>query len=191
MGLPVFGYPNYIVYENGMIYSTLSNKYLKPSKNKKGYMTVELFNDSGSKRLLVHRIVATAFIENPYGLPQVNHIDEDKGNNNVSNLEWCTAKYNMNYGNGAKTRHSKIDYSKPSYKENAIKNGKVVSIPVLQIDKYGNVINRFGSIKEATDSLGVKQSHISECCKGKRKTSWGFSWKYERSDDLSVYQYWF
>ena len=189
MAIPVVGYEDYLIYPDGKVFSTKSNKFLKPNITPQGYKSVELFNNNGSKRLLIHRLVAQAFIPNSENLPQVNHKDENPSNNSMDNLEWCTAKYNMNYGNGAKTRHSKIDYSKPSYKENAIKNGKVVSIPVLQIDKYGNVINRFGSIKEATDSLGVKQSHISECCKGKRKTSYGFSWKYERSDDLSVYQY--
>ena len=105
MGLPVLDYPNYTVCEDGRIYSLLSNKYLKQSKNNSGYMTVELFNKNGSKRLLVHRVVAMAYIPNPFGFPQVNHKDENKLNNCVENLEWCTAKYNMNYGNGAKTRH--------------------------------------------------------------------------------------
>lgn len=65
------------------------------------------------------------------------------------------------------------------------KNGKKASVPVLQISLAGNVINRFESIKDAERYLGLKNSHISECCMGKRKTSNGFHWKYERGSDLS------
>lgn len=189
MATPILNYPNYTVNEKGKIYSIKSNKFIKPSITKNGYMSVELFNENGSKRMLAHRIVAMAYIPNPNDYPQVNHIDENPSNNNVENLEWCTAKYNMNYGNGARTRHLKIDYSKPCYRENAIKNGKNASVPVLQISLDGNVINRFESIKDAERYLEIKNSHICDCCKGRRKTSNGFLWKYERSDDLSQYQY--
>lgn len=189
MAIPVYDYPNYLVDKAGRIYSIKSKKFIKPSITKYGYMSVELFNKNGSKRFLVHRLVAQAFIPNPNNYPQVNHIDENQSNNAVTNLEWCTAKYNMNYGNGAKTRHLKIDYTKPIFKEIARKNGKKVSIPVLQIDKTGNVINRFNSIKDAERNLGITNSHICECCKGKRKTSNGFVWKYERGNDLSLFQY--
>lgn len=72
----------------------LKEKILRPHNTKKGYLTVQLRN----KRFTVHRLVAQAFIPNPDNLPQVNHKDEDKTNNNVTNLEWCTAKYNSNYG---------------------------------------------------------------------------------------------
>ena len=95
----------------------------------------------------------------------------------------------MNYGNGAKTRHLKIDYSKPIFKDIAIKNGMKVCTPVLQINSSGEIMNRFSSIKEAERYLRVKKSHICECCKGKRKTSNGFAWRYERNDDLSDCQY--
>lgn len=116
MAIPVQGYPDYLIGEDGRIWSKKTHKYLKPAYTKTGYASVELFNSSGSKRLLIHRLVARAFIPNPLNLPQVNHIDEDPRNNSVDNLEWCTAKYNMNYGNGAKTRHVNINYSKPIYK---------------------------------------------------------------------------
>lgn len=189
MATPVDGFPRYLVDEIGNVYSTISNKYIKTSITRGGYKTVELFNENGSKRMLVHRLVAKAFIPNPNNYPQVNHIDENPSNNCVDNLEWCTSKYNMNYGNGAKTRHQRIDYSKPIYRENAIKNGKVASIPVVQIDLSGNVLNKFESIRDAERYLGVKQSHICHCCKGQRKTSNGFVWKYERGNDLSQLQY--
>ena len=72
----------------------IKEKILKPHNTKKGYLTVQFSN----KIFKVHRLVAEAFIPNPDNLPMVNHKDEDKTNNNVDNLEWCTAKYNSNYG---------------------------------------------------------------------------------------------
>lgn len=188
---PIKDYEDYLVNENGQVFSKKSNRFLKPLKQT--YLTVELFNDKGSKRFLVHRLVAQTFIPNPDNLPQVNHKDENKHNNNVGNLEWCTAKYNMNYGEGAKTRHTIIDYSKSIYKENAIKNGRKVSRPVLQFTKDGEFIARYNSAKEAHRETGANHSHILECCAGKRyKTVNGFIWKYdncERRSDLLVSLY--
>lgn len=186
MGIPVPNYEDYLVYPDGTIFSLKTNKIMKHNTTKRGYKTVELFNKHGSKRLCVHRLVAQAYIPNPDNLPQVNHKDEDPSNNNVGNLEWCTAKYNMNYGNGAKTRHLKIDYSTPERKTLAIKNGKMACKPVLQYTLQGEFVRKHESIKMARLYLGVKNSHISECCKGKRKTSDGYMWKYERGDDISA-----
>lgn len=189
MGVPVKDYEDYIIFEDGMIFSYKTNKFLKFNANKAGYLSVELFNNNGSKRLLVHRLVAEAFIPNPNNYPQVNHIDECVNNNSVTNLEWCTAKYNMNYGNGALTRHSKIDYSKPYYRDNAIKNGKKVSLAVIQMDRNGDTIQIFKSIRDASNKSRTNSSHISECAKGKRKSAGGYVWKYERGNDLSEFQY--
>ena len=71
---------------------------LKPIKNRYGYMYVNLRKDGVTKQQYIHRLVAQAFIPNPNNLPEVNHKDEDKTNNNVKNLEWCDRKYNINYG---------------------------------------------------------------------------------------------
>ena len=76
---------------------TRKERILKPTKNHKGYLQVCLCKQGKIKRFLVHRLVASAFIENPNNYPQVNHKDEDKTNNNVTNLEWCTNEYNINY----------------------------------------------------------------------------------------------
>lgn len=187
MGIPVAGYENYLVEPDGRIFSLITNKFLKENIGKTGYRTVELFNDNGSKRLLVHRIVATAFIPNPDGLPQINHKDENKANNHVENLEWCSAKYNMNYGEAAKTRHLKIDYTTIQRKVLARENGKKACVPVLQFDKNGKFINRYESVKDAYEATNIL--HISECCHNRRKTAGGYVWKSERSDDLSVFQF--
>lgn len=81
-----------------------NSKILKQRKNKDGYMVVGLHKNSKEKKYLVHRLVAKAFISNPNKLPEINHIDENKQNNSVPNLEWCNRKYNVNYGNAQKKR---------------------------------------------------------------------------------------
>ena len=156
-------------------------------------MGVELVGDDGvSKRLLVHRLVAMAFIPNKDNLPQVNHKDENKGNNNVQNLEWCTARYNMTYGTGPTRRRKSTEwfYKSERLKNTSRENGKVVSRPVEQYDRSGNFIARYDSGKDASKATGFSHSHIMECCAGKRyKTVGGFVWRYERGNDLLVFQY--
>jgi hypothetical protein len=91
-----FIYDNkYIVYSNGDIFNTKTNKYLHQSIDSKGYKYVSI----SGKTYGVHRVVALTFINNPNNLPFVNHKDENPSNNNINNLEWCTAKYNQNYHN--------------------------------------------------------------------------------------------
>ena len=183
MGVPVKGYEQYFVNERGNIYSSISQKYLKPNITAGGYCTVELFRGGKSKRLLVHRIVAAAFIPNPNNLPEVNHKDENPLNNSVSNLEWCDHKYNMNYGTLQQRKREilKEFYSSERIKETARKNGSIMSKPVLQFSRDGNFINRYNSAKEASKKTGANHSHILECCHGKRyKTVNGFIWKFEK-----------
>lgn len=84
------------------------NKILKLSKNNKGYLTIGLCKDGKEKKCKVHRLVAQAFIPNLYGLPQINHKDENKENNIVSNLEWCNNKYNSSYGTRGKRISEKL-----------------------------------------------------------------------------------
>lgn len=177
MALPVQGYPDYLVYESGKIWSNKTNKFLKPAYNKGGYASVELFNENGSRRFLIHRLVAFAFIPNPNNYPQVNHKDENPANNNVDNLEWCSATYNMNYGYGAFNRHKLIDYSKPSYSEQARINGKAVSIPVDMLTKDGTFIKSFSSFIDASRETGIDKTNIARAANGQRKTAGGYVWK--------------
>ena len=143
----------YAITRDGNVWSYKSKKFLKPADNNgKGYMTICLIKNGKKKTHYIHRLVAEAFIPNPDNLPQVNHLDENKSNNCVENLEWCDAKYNINYG----TRIERI--SKPVYCEE---------------------LNRtFKSGKEAAKELGISNENICNCCKGKLKTTGGFHWRY-------------
>ena len=107
----------YVKYSNGRI-CLHKGKVLSPAKDKYGYLAVVLSCNGKQKTIKIHRLVAQAFIENPDNLPEVNHLDEDKTNNNVDNLEWCTTKYNSNYGhrteNAINTR-VKNGYADPNF----------------------------------------------------------------------------
>lgn len=140
---------------------------LKPHIDRKGYIVFILCKDGKIKCHKAHRLVAKAFIQNPFGFPEVNHKDEQKANNCVDNLEWCSGKYNANYGSRTEKIKKKLLYTRYS--------------PVFQCDLNGNSIRFFESITEA--ALAVKDisavSTISKCCRGKRKTAYGYIWKYK------------
>lgn len=137
-------------------------KILKLLTNKKGYLQVNLYINSKMKTFRVHRLVAETFIPNPNNYPEINHKDEDKTNNCVENIEYCTHEYNSNYG---------------SRTERA---AQACSKPVLQIDKTTNeVIAEWQSTHEVERKLGFNNSAISKCCTGKRKTCGGFRWSYK------------
>ena len=91
-----YGFNNYLCNENGEIYSLLRNKILK-GRSLKGYKRVALMKDGKTIDVLVHRLIAQTFLPNPENKPYINHIDGDKTNNSVSNLEWCTQKENVQH----------------------------------------------------------------------------------------------
>lgn len=122
----------------------------------KGYKKVKFLDH---KKYFVHRLVAEAFIPNPDNLPQVNHKDEDKTNNHVVNLEWCTNKYNINYGNGI------------------IKSCKKRCKKVYQYTLNGEFVKEWKSTQECGRN-GFKQGAIVRCCKGEIKTHKGYRWSY-------------
>lgn len=129
---------------------TKSERILKQDKDRYGYLYVVLCTDGKRITKKVHRLVAQAFIDNPDNLPQVNHKNEDKTMNYVENLEWCTNKYNCNYG----TRNERM------------------SKKVLCVET--NII--YPSTREA--GRQINSSSIVSCLKGRRKTAGGYHWRY-------------
>ncbi|MDN6899557.1 NUMOD4 domain-containing protein [Oenococcus sicerae] len=138
----------------------LKKKMLKPIEDEYGYMHVILYKKNTKKIFRTHRLVAQEFISNPLSLPQINHKDERKSNNCVSNLEWVTVKQNMNYG----TRNKR-----------AISN---TCKPVVAIDKFGKK-RTFKSIKQAAEVIGTASHNISATLHGHQQTSGGYSFQYE------------
>ena len=136
-------------------------KQLSIVKRSNGYLMVSLWNKMKRKHYLVHRLVAEAFIPNPNNYPQVNHKDENPINNSVDNLEWCTSKYNNNYG----TRNQRMFNNMPKY-------------CVVKYDLNGNYIAEYLSIKIAARENNISDSNIIKCCKGQRKTAGRYIWKY-------------
>ena len=92
----------YAVTSCGRVWSYRAKKFLKLRKNRDGYLLVNLYKDGKAKTYMIHRLVAEAYLPNQDNLPQVNHIDEDKSNNALPNLEWCDAAYNINYSKAKK-----------------------------------------------------------------------------------------
>lgn len=136
-------------------------RILNQRKSNKGYLLVDLYKNNTRSQLLVHRLVAQAFLDNPMNLPCVNHKDENPLNNKLYNLEWCSQKYNMNYGTCAD------------------RIGKANSKPIISIDESGN-ITHFQSSKEAERKLGISSGNIYDCLYNKRnrKTAGGYKWQF-------------
>ena len=152
---PVVGYENlYEVSNIGGVRSVRDGviKILTPRVNEKGYLRINLCKNGKMKSYYVHRLVAEAFIPNPHNLPCINHIDENPLNPVSSNLEWCTYKYNNNYG----------------------KHLEKISKPVLCVEL--NVV--FQSGYEAGRQTGIPQPNINKCLNGERMTAGGYHWEY-------------
>lgn len=146
---------------------------LKPGKKGNGYLYLRLYKDGKIKDCYVHRLVAQAFLPNPDNLPQVNHKNENPSNNRVENLEWCSAEYNSNYGT-RNQRVSEVKRGTPRSEETKRK----LSIPVAQYSKEGKLIAIYYAGKDASKQTGIRNSSISNCCRGKYKSAGGFIWKY-------------
>jgi hypothetical protein len=176
----VFGLDRSVVVVDGNRSYTkhLKGRQIKQAMHGKGYKVVTLTKDGKMANLYVHRIVAEAFLPNPDNLPMVNHKDEDKANNFVENLGWCTAAYNRTYGNAVEN-HAKTLIGRKSEKR----------IPVIQRYVDGTFVKQFDSVSEAALAVQGAAGAISAVCKGKRKLAYGYRWEYafcsygERKED--------
>ena len=135
-----------------------SKKILSPFVRKNGYTFASITKDKKKKTFSVHRLVALAFLPNPKNYPVVNHKDENPKNNNVDNLEWCTQKYNCNYGNG-KWKCAEAHYKACACYQN------------------GKLIKKYKSIKE-TEKDGFIPHAVCYVCKGNRPKHYGYEWRY-------------
>lgn len=146
-------FDNYLVSNKGRIMNGKTGRILRPADNGYGYEQVILCKDGKKMHKHVHRLVAQAFIDNPNDLETVNHIDENKHNNCVENLEWMS--------NGDNNRYSK-------------------SKPVEQYDlESGELLATYPSTRAVERLMGFNQSAISKACNGQYKQMYGYIWKYQ------------
>lgn len=149
----VIGYEGlYTVDALGNVARVKDNKLLKPHIHRCGYMCVVLRKDGMQKQKRIHRLVAEAFIPNPYNKPQVNHIDGNKKNNCVDNLEWCTNQENI--------AHSLKFGLRPQQRVMVVETGEV----------YENA-------KVCANAIGGNYGNVYHCIKGERKTHKGYHFK--------------
>lgn len=167
----IFGFDGkYQISNFGNIKSVRRERYSQQTRN--GYKIVTLFNGKHKRTVLVHRLVALHFIPNPGFLEEVNHIDGNKSNNKVTNLEWCTHSKNILH---------------------AVKTGLQVphnARPVICIDKYGKE-TFFESIIDASKKMSINSGSISTVCKGSeeyRHTVGGYKWRYATENEIKKFK---
>jgi hypothetical protein len=160
-------FPNYMLSPRGEVYSKYTKCLLASGNNPLNYKRVLLNNGKKPKSFYVHILVAKHFIPNPENLPRVNHINGNKSDPRVENLEWCTPQRNA--------RHAvETGLQKPTRE-----------VAVLQYDLEGNFIAEYKSLSEAGRQTGFKRNNILHNCTGRSKTSCGFVWKYKDENKVN------
>lgn len=152
----------YEISDCGNVKNSKTGRILKQYPKGAGYLMVALCKNGKTKWVLVHRLVAEHFIHNPDNLSEVNHKDENKLNNHVSNLEYCDRIYNMNYGN---------------CKEKISKKKTSVRI-IIQYTKEHKFVKKYNSSIEIKND-GYNYNSVSKCCRKQLKSHKGYLWEYE------------
>ena len=152
---------------------TQKELWLKP--HNRGYYQVELAKDGKKKCFMVHRLVAVAFVSNPNGFPQVNHKDENKRNNCAENLEWCSQSYNTIY---SLKRHPERNAKNGGHRKGCRFKGANSDKHIIQLTQDGELVKEWICSRDIFLETGMSDWSISECCRGNRKTAYGYKWQY-------------
>ena len=158
-------------------------KTLKTWESKNGYIQVGLHKNGKLHAKLVHRLVASTFIPNPQNKPQVNHIDGDKTNNKIDNLEWCTAKENVQHAYDTGLHKLLKGKNNPNYGNKLSEEAKKKISEANKGKHHTDEI--FNCIIEGATKYNANAGCISECCKGKRKSAG----KHPTTGEKLVWQY--
>ena len=186
---PIEGFPDYQITSHGRVFSLKYGKMreLKPCKDKDGYMRLSLYKNGKEYKKTVHRLVALAFIPNPENKNEINHIDENKTNNHVSNLEWCTNKENINHGTRNERAGKAISKTTSDGRRKGSKHNNARAVIGFKIN--GCDIKYYKYMREC-EKDGFSHGNISSCCNGRLKSTKGYVWYYadeffnRKDDDL-------
>lgn len=174
--LQIKGFSQYYITDTGDVYSRVRPNNYRIKKLKtvfggtSGYPFVGLWKEGKHYNKMIHRIVAETFIPNPENKPQVNHIDGNKFNNNVSNLEWVTDAENKIH------KYHVLGYSSPNKNKFGKDNPKA---KIVQQIKDGVVIAEYHGIGEVKRITGIGTANVSACCRGVQHSAGGYQWKYK------------
>jgi hypothetical protein len=149
----------------------IGEKTIKSHEMRGGYLRIVLHKDGSRKSCLIHRLVAKTFVPNPHNLPIINHKDENTNNNMPSNLEWCSNKYNINYG----TRNKRLSQS--------------LKKKIGQYSKNNKLIKMWESATDVKNELGYDDSSIRKCCNNRKNynSAHGFKWVYANNEGSTKY----
>lgn len=158
----------------GKVFKKQPERILKPISSGCGYYIVVLSDGKIRKTFFIHKLVLLAFVgPNPDGKPQINHKDENKHNNRLSNLEYCSVGYNVRYSSYKTNRHKGERRKKVVSRKKVVPRKKVV-----QKTLDGELVKVWSGAVEVFRTLGWRQSNISACCLGKIKTAYGYRWEH-------------
>lgn len=177
MWVTVDEFPKYMISNFGRVKNN-KNRILKTSTHRDGYKQIGLRKNKKPYERKIHRLVAIAFVPNPENKPTVNHIDEDRTNNQVDNLEWMTVKENNLYGN-----HMNNIFKSQGYKnrdKEKLSNSHKKKIKAICLEN--NKIISFNSVKEASVSLGISASAISNVLTKRNEKVKGYTFIYNEND---------
>lgn len=160
----------YKINKNGLVFSLISFKEVKPFADARGYIRVALRKNKTQKKHRVHRLISEAFIPNPHNKKYVNHIDGNPSNNAIENLEWVTNSENMihAYRSLGKVPGRKGKFGALNHK----------SKMVVMKDMFGNVLSYFDGVRDAARINGFDNGCISKCCNGKLNAHKGYKWSF-------------